>query len=51
MWRFKSIVQRFPQLWEKVTSLGKKGQNPLLELKRYKKNSSNLAGDVHEAHL
>jgi hypothetical protein len=51
MWRFKSIVQRFPQLWEKVTSLGKKGQHPLLELERYKKNSSNLAGDVHEAHL
>jgi hypothetical protein len=31
--------------------LGKKGKQPWLELGRFKKNSSNLAGDVNEALL
>jgi hypothetical protein len=30
VWRFKSLAQRFPQLWEKVASWGKKGKQPLL---------------------
>jgi hypothetical protein len=51
VWRFKSLLQRFPRLGEKVASLGNKGQQPLSKLRRYKKHSSNLADDVNEAHL